>query len=250
LKSRMSIGSPEWISIIVDGAGMLGIDLSEKQAADFAVHARDLVHWNRKVNLTAITDPFEMAVKHYLDSIITVPLIDDFMTGNSVTSLLDVGSGAGFPGIPLKIAVPSLSVTLLEARRKRVNYLKQAIRSLQISGVQVCQQRFEDMPQEKRFDLIVCRAFADLRLFVRSALPLLNDNGLVVAYKGRLGGKVEAEIHGLHSMEGKSGSGSIKRGGSRMQVDVRQCRLPYIQTERTLVMVRPLKTYKTKEVAL
>ncbi|MCG6908779.1 MAG: 16S rRNA (guanine(527)-N(7))-methyltransferase RsmG [Deltaproteobacteria bacterium] len=242
MKRRMSIGSPAWISTIVDGAGMLGMRLSAKQAEEFAVHARELVHWNRKVNLTAITDPFDMAVKHYLDSIIAVPLIDDHMTADSGASLLDVGSGAGFPGIPLKIVRPSLSVTLLEARRKRVNYLKQAIRSLQIGGIHVRRQRFEDVPQEERFDLIVCRAFADLEPFVRSALPMLNGNGMVVAYKGRHDGRLAAEIEGLRAMEGQGGSGSTKGGGSRIRVAVRQCRLPYIQTERTLVTVRTLKS--------
>lgn len=252
MKRTMSIGSPEWIGLIVEGAARLGTELSADQAAAFAAHAHDLLRWNRRVNLTAITEPFEMAVKHYLDSIVAVPLIQAFMHTNAGASLLDVGSGAGFPGIPLKIAIPALRVSLLEARRKRANYLKQAVRCLKLSGVRVWHQRLEDrageMPVEERFDLIVCRAFSELTTFVRSALPWLKHNGMVLAYKGGIGGKTAGEIEALRSLEMAGPGQAEDQRGKQPQVHVTSCRLPYLEVERTLIVISATGSQTEKEV--
>lgn len=229
MKHMVSLGSAEWKSIVVEGARKLGIDVSGEQAEYFAVHARNMVHWNRKVNLTAITDPFDIAVKHYLDSIMAVPIIE------SGSSLLDVGSGAGFPGIPLNIMVPSLTTTLLEARRKRVSFLKQVIRSLKIVNVRVCHDRLEQMadllPPEAGFDVIVSRAFSDLKLFAVHAFPLLNAGGCLVAYKGKKSPKTEAEIAEVAKTKMPGGS------EVRLNIEMRQCVLPYLEIERTLIIM-------------
>jgi len=109
----MDIGSVEWKEMIAEGAQRLGIDVQTGQLDQFAVHALALKEWNRKINLTAIDSPVDMAVKHFLDCIVSSRYIEPD------GKLLDVGSGAGFPGIPLKVMMPSLNVTLVDATRKR-----------------------------------------------------------------------------------------------------------------------------------
>jgi len=235
MPSQMPIGSPEWRSVIVNGAGELGVAVTDGQAAHFAMHAREMMRWNRKINLTAISDPYEIAVKHYLDSIAAVPFIKPGST------LLDVGSGAGFPGIPLKIMIPSLCVTLLDARRKRVNFMKQAIRLLDIGSIRACHDRLEraaeSLPSGGGYDLIVSRAFSDLKWFVAQALPLLKKGGKLIAYKGRQEGRFGAEL----SWPAKTGRQDLKpltrHAGFGRSMEIRQFTLPYLNIERILVLL-------------
>ena len=110
----MEIGSREWQHLIIDGAQQLGIAIDKRISAMFAAYAAELIHWNRKINLTAITDPRDIAIKHFLDSLAPAQFIPDRVR------LLDIGSGAGFPGIPLKIFKPSLSVLLIDGTLDRL----------------------------------------------------------------------------------------------------------------------------------
>ena len=235
MKPNAEIGSLEWKTVIIDGAGKLGIEVSEEQAALFAAHAREMMLWNRRINLTALTDPYEMAIKHYLDSIVAVPFI------KPKASLLDVGSGGGFPGIPLKVMLPSVGMTLLEARRKRVSFLKHVIRSLDLVDVHVIHDRLERMtdllPSHGGFDVIVSRAFSDLELFAAHTLPLLNPGGYLVAYKGKQGDKLDAEMSGLTKLAIPGGNGKQHPEGIRPHVDIQGFVLPGLEMERTLIMV-------------
>ena len=120
------IGSRQWQKLIMDGARQLGIAIDEHICAAFATHAAELIHWNRKINLTAITDPRDIAVRHFIDSLVPAKFIPNG------ARLLDIGSGAGFPGLPLKIVKPSLSVFLIDGTRKKINFLKHMIRSLNL----------------------------------------------------------------------------------------------------------------------
>ena len=120
----MEIGSREWQRLVIDGARKLGIEIDESVVAAFSVHAFELVKWNRKINLTSITQPREIAIKHFVDSLVPAPFIPEN------ARLLDIGSGGGFPGIPLKILKPSLSVLLIDGVRKKANFLKQLLRAL------------------------------------------------------------------------------------------------------------------------
>ena len=158
----MDIGSQAWKDTIVEGAEQLGIDVQAGQADQFAAHALILKEWNQKINLTAIDSPMDMAVKHFLDSIISSRYI------KPGSRLLDVGSGAGFPGIPLKVMIPSLDVILVDATRKKVSFLNHVIRRLHLSHITAIHSRIEDLQQEweGRFDVIVCRAFSSLDDFV------------------------------------------------------------------------------------
>jgi 16S rRNA (guanine527-N7)-methyltransferase len=233
----MILGSAEWKTVVMDAAAELGIAVSEEQAGLFAVHAREMVHWNRRINLTAVTDPFEMAIKHYVDSIAAIPFI------KPDASLLDVGSGGGFPGIPLKIMLPSLNVTLLEARRKRVSFLKHILRTLNIEDVGVLHERLEEtaetMPPEG-FDVIVSRAFSNLELFAAHAMPLLNPGGCLVAFKGTKGHKLSKELIGLENIRVNSAAGKQNPKESRLHVDIKTIMLSRLEMERTLIIITPV----------
>jgi len=159
----------------------LGIQVQAAQADQFATHAILLKEWNQKINLTAIDSPMDMAVKHFLDSIIPF----SHLTPGS--RLLDVGSGAGFPGIPLKVMLPSLSVTLVDATRKKVSFLNHVIQQLHLSGISAIHSRVENLGREREgtFDIIVCRAFSSLTDFAEKSLPLLAPDGLLMAFKGK-----------------------------------------------------------------
>ena len=214
------VGSAEWKSLIVEGAKTLGICLNPDTADQFAVYALELLKWNRKINLTAITDPLDVAVKHFLDSLVPSVVIPQG------AALLDIGSGGGFPGIPLKILMPSLSVTLAEASLKKVNFQKHAIRSLNLRGIEAVHARAEDMPRDtefaKTFDVIICRAFSALDLFAETALPLLAENGMIVAMKGKVS---EKEIESAH----------LKIGKNRFELRVKTYMLPCLAAERAII---------------
>jgi len=178
----MKIGSSEWLQVIVDGARAFDLDLDRHHTELFAVHATELLHWNNTINLTTITDPFEVAVKHFVDSLAPAKLVSPGVT------LLDIGSGSGFPGIPLKVIMPSLAVTLIDASRKRVNFLKHVIRTLKLEGIQALHIRAEDLADDpayrRHFDFITSRALTDLKSFIRQARPLLAVGGQMIALKG------------------------------------------------------------------
>ena len=180
----MKIGSQEWAQLIVDGARVFDLDLDRRHTDRLAVHAKELLHWNHTINLTTIIDPYQVAVKHFVDSLAPAKLI------SPGAALLDIGSGGGFPGIPLKVAIPSLAVTLIDASRKKVNFLKHIIRTLKLKGIEALCIRAEDLAAEpahrKRFDVITSRALTDLKSFIRQALPLLASTGAIIALKGKL----------------------------------------------------------------
>ncbi|MGV6817545.1 MAG: 16S rRNA (guanine(527)-N(7))-methyltransferase RsmG [Thiotrichales bacterium] len=135
--------------------------------------------WNRIDNLTAITEDTEMVRSHLLDSLSVMRLLHG-------TTVLDVGSGAGLPGIPLAILNPEKTFTLLDAAAKRVRFMRQALVALKLQNVQVVHQRIEDLDQAARFDHIISRAFSALDVFVGQTLGHVAPGGSVVAMKGRL----------------------------------------------------------------
>ena len=114
----MQIGSKQWIDHVVRAGSQLGIQISSSHAAQFALHARELLAWNQKFNLTAVTDPADMAIKHYVDSL--APL--NYIPANA--KLMDMGTGSGFPGLPLKIMRPQQSMVLIDSVRKKINFVK------------------------------------------------------------------------------------------------------------------------------
>ncbi len=229
----MNIGAQAWKNTIVEGARELGIAVSAAQADQFAAHALILKAWNRKINLTAIHAPLDMAVKHFLDSIIPSRYI------RPGSRLLDVGSGAGFPGIPLKVMLPSLDVTLVDATRKKVSFLRHVIQALHLSRISAIHARLENLQREGdgEFDVIVCRAFSNLAAFVEKSLPLLAPDGQLLAYKGR---NLGAELGQLSSAQRESRSFPVSEMDSTrlLQMEIVRFELPFLNLPRTLILLR------------
>lgn len=160
-----------------------GIQLHERQLQQFEKYASMLIEWNQKMNLTAITDLDEIYEKHFLDSIL--PSFDWKLQG----SFCDVGAGAGFPGIPLKIIYPDLELTIVETLGKRITFLNALCEKLKLDGVACVHARAEDYAKEHResFDIVSARAVANLPLLSELCIPLVKQHGSFLALKGANG---------------------------------------------------------------
>ena len=161
----------------------LGISLSEQQIEQFITYYEMLVEWNEVMNLTAITDYDEVMKKHFIDSISLIKAYD--ITKSA--SVIDVGTGAGFPGLALKIAYPNLKVTLLDSLNKRINFLNAVIEKLELNGVEAIHGRAEDFAKagklREKFDLCVSRAVANLSTLSEYCLPFVKVGGQFISYK-------------------------------------------------------------------
>lgn len=152
--------------------------LSKEQIIKFEKHANLLLEWNEKFNLTAITKIDEIEEKHFVDSL----YLDKYVELDNLR-LLDVGSGAGFPGIPLAIAHPKLHVTLLESNGKKVSFLKEVIKQLELSNVDIIQGRAEELGKRESFDIVTARAVKELNILLEISYYLVKVGGSFVAYK-------------------------------------------------------------------
>ena len=166
-----------------DGAGELGVVLDEAAVGRFDLFASELLRWNAKVNLTAIRSTHEIIVKHFLDSLTLSRIL------NQGSSLLDIGSGGGFPAIPLKIARPDLAVVSVDSVQKKILFQRHAGRLLGLERFTAVHGRAEGLPAviAERFDCVVARAVSDLATLARLGLPMLAEGGRVIAMKGRQG---------------------------------------------------------------
>ncbi|HAM30827.1 MAG TPA: 16S rRNA (guanine(527)-N(7))-methyltransferase RsmG [Erysipelotrichaceae bacterium] len=163
-------------------AGDIGVQLDEKALELFDIYAGELVAWNEKMNLTAITEEEEVWEKHFYDSILPFASLNP-------RSMCDVGSGAGFPGIPVKIAFPECHMTLLEPLQKRCRFLNEVKETLGLKDVQIVNARAEDYVKEARekFEVVSARAVARLSILLELCVPLLKPDGIMVALKGKNG---------------------------------------------------------------
>ena len=170
---------------LAQGAQALGLQLNDSQISQFQSYYRLLIEWNRSINLTRIVDREDVQVKHFLDSL---SLIRAFPNGDiSGLRVLDVGSGAGFPGVPLKIAFPSVHLSLLDSVGKKTRFLEHLIETLKLDGVHVAAARAEtpahDPVYRETFDLVVSRSVANLRTLLELTLPFSKVGGRVVLQK-------------------------------------------------------------------
>ncbi len=190
----------------------LGIHLEEEQLHQFMQYYEILIEWNSFMNLTAITNFDEVLKKHFIDSLSLVKVYDINLHGTKSISMIDVGTGAGFPGIPIKIAFPGLSIVLLDSLKKRVRFLEEVINKLELKNIFVIHGRAEDYAREnemrEKFDLCVSRAVANLSTLSEYCIPFVKEEGKFICYKSEklkdelfyaekaisvLGGKVEKQ---------------------------------------------------------
>ena len=168
-----------------------GLELSDKQLKMFDIYYQLLVEWNEKINLTAITDPGEVAVKHMVDSL---SVCDEKIINNS-SKTIDVGTGAGFPGIPIKIMYPDMQLTLLDSLNKRVKFLQTVADKLDFRNIEIIHGRAEELGKQKnyreKYDVVFSRAVARMPVLCEYALPFVKIQGYFIALKGR---QYEAEI--------------------------------------------------------
>ncbi len=173
---------------LVNGAQALGFPLSPAQAQTFQRYADELITWNQRLNLTAITGPEDIRVKHFLDSLTCLQALrPPIAPPTAPRRVLDVGSGAGFPGLPLKIYDPSIHLTLLESAAKKARFLEGLVEHLGLTGVEVIADRAETLGQDPRYretyDLVLARAVAELAVLSELCLPFCRIGGLFVAQK-------------------------------------------------------------------
>jgi 16S rRNA (guanine527-N7)-methyltransferase len=171
---------------LVEGAQrLLGLTLTQRQRQAFYLYYQELLSWNARFNLTAITDSEGVQIRHFLDSLSCLLAIRDIQRGQS---LIDVGSGAGFPGLPLKIIHPSLRLTLLEATGKKTDFLRHVVDLLELRDVTVIHSRAEQLGQDplhrEAYDWVTARAVAAMPTLIEYLLPLCRLGGHCVAQKG------------------------------------------------------------------
>lgn len=172
------------IDILKKGIEDFGLEANEKVLSDFQEYKELLVEWNQKMNLTGIEDEKEVFIKHFLDSVsaVTKGYIQDGM------SLIDVGTGAGFPGMPLRICLPELKVTLLDSLNKRINFLQEVASKLSIEDIEFIHGRAEDFGKNEdyreKFDIATARAVAGLPVLMEFCVPFIKVGGYFVCLKG------------------------------------------------------------------
>ncbi|MGB9780707.1 16S rRNA (guanine(527)-N(7))-methyltransferase RsmG [Caldanaerobacter sp.] len=183
--------SEKMMKMLVEGGRILGISLEMFHMEHFQRYYSVLMEWNRKMNLTAITEEEEVVVKHFLDSISV--LKSDKIKGDE--KIIDIGTGAGFPGIPLKIVFPNLKLTLLEASKKKVNFLSYLSHVLSLTDVEIIHGRAEELGHaekyREKFEIAIARAVAPLNVLLEYAIPFVEPDGYFIAMKGREIGEVK-----------------------------------------------------------
>jgi len=172
------------LELFIEETKKLGIVLTDQQLSQLEKFYELLISWNEKMNLTRITEKEEVYLKHFYDSLTLYKVIDL----QKDLTLCDVGSGAGFPGIVLKIAFPQLKITLIDSLQKRVNYLNQIIKDLELKDIEAIHTRAEDYAKNYReeYDIVTARAVANLRVLSELCIPMLKVNGYFIAMKSNI----------------------------------------------------------------
>lgn len=221
----MRIGDIAWCKLILSAADEMGVALTRDHLRAFAELGRELIKWNRKVNLTAITKPVEVATKHFVDSL--APLADI----PECARVLDMGCGAGFPGLPVKIVRPDLELTLIDSVRKKISFVKTMIRTLNLGGITAFDVRAEDFcrksDQAQAYQVVTCRALANSAQTVAWGLPFLAPGGMILLLKTPLEQKEAGPLYNLAREQ-------------NLKVDQKPYLLPKTDHKRVLIKIERL----------
>ena len=198
----------------------LGIDLTEEMLTNLNTYYELLVGWNEKMNLTAITNKKDVYLKHFYDSL----TLCEVTNLNKESSLCDIGTGAGFPGLVLKICFPHLKVTLLDSLNKRLIFLKEVIDTLGLKDVTLIHERAEEYALKNRevFDVVTARAVASLNILLEYSIPLVKENKYFIALKGK---EENTNSNALNILKAKI-------------IDTKVITLPYEESTRTIIKVQ------------
>lgn len=209
---------------------LINIKLEDKQIEEFYNYMNLLLEWNERINLTAITEPIEVILKHFVDSATIIKYIEDNK------KIVDVGTGAGFPGIPLNIINSKSSYTLVDSLNKRINFLNEVINSLQLNNINTIHSRIEDFGRnnKERFDIATSRAVASLNILLEYLLPLVKIGGICICMKGS---NVKEEI--------ENASKALEILGGKIE-KVEKIILPDSDIERNIVIVKKVKSAPSK----
>lgn len=209
------------LSLFLDELKKLNINPNEKQLDQLHKYFELLVEYNKVMNLTGITEEEEVYLKHFYDSITLVRVVDL----NNVSSLCDIGTGAGFPGIVLKIIFPELEVTLVDSLNKRIEFLKIVINELGLNKIEAIHARAEEyaIKNKEKFDVVTARAVAALNILLEYSIPLVKVNGYFVAMKGK--------------SESEDANNALKLLSSKIEI-IDNFLLPVEKSNRTLIKVK------------
>lgn len=189
------------LDLFIEETKKIGIELTSQQLEKLNQFYELLISWNQKMNLTRIIKKEDVYLKHFYDSLTLSKVIDL----KQDLTLCDVGSGAGFPGIVLKICFPNLKITLLDSLQKRVNYLNEIIKELDLKNIEAIHTRAEDYAKQNRenFDIVTARAVANLKILSELCIPMVKVNGLFIAMKANIEEEIENSTEILKKLDSK-----------------------------------------------
>jgi 16S rRNA (guanine527-N7)-methyltransferase len=222
---------------LIDGAQKIGINLNKEQIKKFSQYLELLIQWSQKINLTSLKTPQEIIIKHFLDSISCIKVFDKYIDIEGI-SIIDVGTGAGFPGIPIKIVYPSISLSLLEAKKKKAIFLEKIVEEMNFQRVEILNGRAEAFGKcpdyREKYDIALSRAVALLSTLSEYCLPLIRVGGLFVAQKGR-----------SYKEEIDKALKTVQLLGGEL-IGVENVRIPFINQERYLLVIKKIKDTPSK----
>ena len=218
--------------MLKEGAEAFSVKLDDMQADKLLKFKELLVEWNNKINLTAIEEDRDIVVKHFIDSFSILPYLK-----NTGERLIDVGTGAGFPGIPVKIVFSNTDIVLLDSLAKRIGFLNTVITDLSLEKIKAVHGRAEDMGvnpvYREKFDVSVARAVASLPVLLEYCLPLIKTGGIFIGMKGSSTDEIQESQKALDILGGKI-------------EDIKEFTLPFSDIRRNIIIIRKLRHTPTK----
>jgi len=196
------------LELLAKGIEQLGLVLTPKQAQQFQLYYEELIEWNKRMNLTAINGYEQVQLKHFLDSLTLVSTVLDMDQGEGTLALMDVGTGAGFPGIPLKILLPKIRLALLDSVAKKTSFLHHLAERMQLDYVTIITGRAEEAAHQTQyremFDMVVSRGLAKLPTAIELTLPFCRVGGMAIAQKmGIIDAEINRTTRAIHILGGR-----------------------------------------------